>query len=430
MVIRRSRFLSLECTSKSLFYVALLIATASVFSASKVSWAQATGPGAIMETTVALEEAPGATFPWEGNAASGAGSLNTGNGNKLTTIPLVGWTGRGGLPVSLKLYHNSQAEGVSELGERWTHSYDIYLVHNPTTNDVTVQWGDSLSYVFAYHSGSSGGGGTPPGGGGMIPLSSGGSGGGGSSPYFQPPAGIYDDLTFTTDTNGGFTTFWLTTKSGLRYTFSNPVGNRWRCAAIADRNGNQINLTHDIQGYVTGITDPSNRALTFAYATVNGAKRLSSVTDPAGRVFSFTYHTAGNGAGSLASVVYPAPDGPASGGNPVISLAYNGDHRITGITDPRGNTTTFGYNSNGSLSWEKNPLNQQVSYAYTASYTDITDARGFTARHTYSGGRLVSVRDAQNFTESYGYDSSITGSVAPTARGKPGTTRMTAGGTC
>src|SRR5262245_50863857 len=66
----------------------------------------------------------GTPFPWEGSI----GTTNSGNGNKLTSIPIVSWTQRGGLPVNLSLVHNSQSGHNSELGQKWTHSFDIYMV--------------------------------------------------------------------------------------------------------------------------------------------------------------------------------------------------------------------------------------------------------------------------------------------------------------
>src|SRR4051812_18617952 len=41
-----------------------------------------------------VSSAPGSTYEWEGSM----GGTNTGNGNKLTFLPLVGWTQQGGLP--------------------------------------------------------------------------------------------------------------------------------------------------------------------------------------------------------------------------------------------------------------------------------------------------------------------------------------------
>ncbi len=61
---------------------------------------------------LAVSAASGPTYPWEASA----GGINTGNGNKLTQVPLVGWTARGGMPVSFTLAHNSQGVHNSELG--------------------------------------------------------------------------------------------------------------------------------------------------------------------------------------------------------------------------------------------------------------------------------------------------------------------------
>lgn len=54
----------------------------------------------------------GGTYEWEGTFAM----TNTGNGNKLTKIPLFGWTARGGMPIEMALYHNSHGTHNSELG--------------------------------------------------------------------------------------------------------------------------------------------------------------------------------------------------------------------------------------------------------------------------------------------------------------------------
>ena len=84
------------------------------------------------------DSAPGSTYPWEASVAG----TNTGNGNKLTSIPIVGWTGLGGMPVSFTLSHNSQSTHNSELGQKWTHSYDLYLVvaSGDSGNTATVHW--------------------------------------------------------------------------------------------------------------------------------------------------------------------------------------------------------------------------------------------------------------------------------------------------
>ena len=74
----------------------------------------------------------GSTYPWEVSVNGG----NTVNGNKLSSIPIVSWTARGGLPVSFTLNHSSQSTHDSELGSKWTHSFDIYLVNS--SGDLTL----------------------------------------------------------------------------------------------------------------------------------------------------------------------------------------------------------------------------------------------------------------------------------------------------
>ncbi|MCW3052193.1 MAG: repeat-containing protein, partial [Chthonomonadales bacterium] len=89
----------------------------------------------------------GSTFPWEASA----GGVNTGNGNKLTQVGLVSWTARGGMPVSFTLAHNSQGNHNSELGQKWTHSFDLYLIPgDPYADYVTmgVHWGDDTAIQF------------------------------------------------------------------------------------------------------------------------------------------------------------------------------------------------------------------------------------------------------------------------------------------
>lgn len=337
-------------------------------------------PGGEQQQQFALAVAPGATYPWEGSSSD----TNTGNGNKLTTVPLLRWDALGAVDVAFNLYHNSQGDGISELGNRWTHSYDLYLLLSPYDATASIKWGDALGIAFAYN------------------------------PYtgdYINAAGIHDTLTYTTGSGGAFTSFTLTTKAGVKYLYTNPVGNRWSCASITDRNGNVTTIAHNTLGYVTSVTDPSGRVLTFNY---NSSNQLTSVSDPASRTFSFSFNSSGN----LSSVTYPDPDGAGSLTSPVVSFSYDSSARITTLTDPRGNASTFSYNSNGSIAWEKDALLHQTSYSYTSSYTNITDARGNTIRHNYSSGCLSSVRNALMQTTSCTYDSDNNRTSVTDAAGK------------
>ena len=94
------------------------------------------GQQTAMPHAVSVADAAGGTYPWEGSV----GDANTGNGNKQTGIPIVGWTQRGGLPVSLALAHNSESNRNAELGQKWTHSYDIYLMSSGGTGGGSPSW--------------------------------------------------------------------------------------------------------------------------------------------------------------------------------------------------------------------------------------------------------------------------------------------------
>ncbi|MEP6755010.1 MAG: DUF6531 domain-containing protein [Chthonomonadales bacterium] len=119
--------------------IALIVICTSLLTVSNTVLAQ---------HAISLSLDSGSAFPWEGSRPSANGTVNTGNGNKLTSIALVGWTAKGGMPVDISLYHNSEGSHNSELGQKWTWSYDIYLSVDSMTGDVTVHWGNDLSYTF------------------------------------------------------------------------------------------------------------------------------------------------------------------------------------------------------------------------------------------------------------------------------------------
>ena len=130
--------------------------------------------------------ASGETYPWEGNV----GSTNTGNGNKITPLHVVKWTQRGGLPVDVTLYHSSQSNHNSELGQKWTFSQDIYLVGlgggtDGSIGNIAVHWGDDTAYAFTND----------------------------GSNNFTPATGIHDSLVYNID--GSLT---LTTRTRLSTT--------------------------------------------------------------------------------------------------------------------------------------------------------------------------------------------------------------------
>ncbi|WP_025228633.1 RHS repeat-associated core domain-containing protein [Fimbriimonas ginsengisoli] len=342
-----------------------------------------TEPAQIPPHSLAVAAEPGTTYPWEGST----NGVNTGNGNKLTKIPLVSWTGRGGMPVEFSLYHNSQTNYEDELGKGWTWSYDIYI--NNLTGNPVVHWGDGLSIPFT--SSDSGGtttaGGTTGGGGGGTEALAPGAMGETIAPHgpsawyttYTAPAGVYDALL-----HNGDGTWTVTKKTGEKYQF-NSAG---FCTAIQDRNGNQITLTLNSSNYCTQISDQTGRHISISVSS----GKFTSITDPLGRTWSFTR----NGSDCLTTVTWPVLDAVTY----TDWFTYDTSGRILTHTDRRGKVWTRTYNTDGSIATEVDPLSHTTSYGYTSSATTITDPLSHVATDNYSSGALASSQDESGFSES------------------------------
>jgi hypothetical protein len=88
----------------------------------------------------------GAPFPWQ----AAVYGVNTANGNRLTKVPIVGWRCRGRLAIDLELAHSSYSTEEEMLGKKWTHTFDIALVQDPSNNGgIWLHWGDGQCYEYA-----------------------------------------------------------------------------------------------------------------------------------------------------------------------------------------------------------------------------------------------------------------------------------------
>ena len=325
---------------------------------------------------------PGPAYSWEGSV----GDVKTGNGDKLTSIPIVSWVQEGGLPIELTFNHNSQSSRNGELGPKWTCNYDISEKPDASGN-VTVYWGDGRVYTFMKSSTS------------------------GATTYFSAPAGIHDTLIDVVGTAGD--AYTLTTHDNVSYRFNAytgyaPPGNGTQglsASGPTDENGNFTSVLRNSQvGYITTAQDYSTgRTITIGYDASN---RMNSVTDPLGRKWTLSYDTNGN----LAHIYWPV----INGATPSINLGYDANHNITSYQDLRGNTSTFAYNvTNNSIAWEQDNLGNQTTFQYgvdangnaNALDTTIVDPNGHKIVHTYNtAGQLASVTDALGYTEYYSYD--------------------------
>lgn len=295
--------------------------------------------------------APGGTVPIGGGLS---GETNTNTGNKLTTLPIVGWSSRGDSAVGFTLYHNSIGAYNGALGQGWSHAYDVSIAYT-TGSSAIVRMADGLQVPYTESSGT-----------------------------FTPPAGWYHNL--VKNTNGSWT---LTFKNQSKYQF-NSAG---LLTAVQDRAGNSVSVNRNAGGQITTVTSPDGRALTFAYDANN---QVSSVTDPTSRVWSFSY----NGSGQLTGVTYPVLSGTLY----TRGFTYNAAHDILTETDLRGKVWSWTYDSVGKMLSFTNPLNLTTGYSYTASATTITFPNGTNRTDNYSSGLIASSVDQAGFSESYVYD--------------------------
>ena len=139
----------------------------------------------------------------------------------------------------------------------------------------------------------------------------------------------------------------------------------------------------------------------------NVGERLMHLIDPSGRRTTYGYDSAGR----LTSVVDKL--GNSAGQDPNAhkwQYGYDGPGRhIATLTDPDGRLrTTNTYDSYGRLLTQKDGLNNQTGYAYSAAQTVLTDPRGHASTPSFDAqGRIISQVDvvgANTYTASYSYD--------------------------
>jgi RHS repeat-associated protein len=302
--------------------------------------------------------APGVPVSWVGSLDG----VNTGTGNKCIQVPIVSWTARGGMPVSLSLYYNSESAYNGATGPKWTTSYDIGISFDGS-GDATMTWGDGGAYTLAWT----------------------------GSTYVDPP-GVFDTL------NHVGSIFVLTTKYQTQYTYQ-IVGGSWLCTSISDENGNTITIGRNSDGTINTVTDPTGRVITFGYYVGSGLKLIDAISDPISRSWSISY----TGAPSCLTDVYqPTLDSYAH----AYIFGYSTGSFISSEENLNLNTSTFQCNSDGSLAWEKDPLGHETSFTYGSTSTTVTDPNGHTTVDTYdTSGRRVSTTDALSDTENYTWDS-------------------------
>ncbi len=301
----------------------------------------------------------GPAMPWEGSF----GDIASINGNKNTDIPLVSWTARGGMEVEFSLVHNNLSTHNSELGPKWCHSFEHFLMVDSQTGDVTIHYGNDGTCYFTKNVNGT----------------------------YTPPAGIHDTLV----ANGNpITSYDLTTHDQTTLHFTKPNGNDWYCVTISDLNGNAISISYNSSNYITSISDPTSRSISLTY---NGSNMITTITDSLSRQWSLSY----NGSGQLSQITYPTVGGNSYN----VQFGYDSQSNISSLTDKRSNVWSFSYDLFNQISGITNPLTHVSSLSYTSTTATFTDPNNHSVVHTYSSGNCVTVTDPLNKTDNYVFDS-------------------------
>jgi len=144
-------------------------------------------------------------------------------------------------------------------------------------------------------------------------------------------------------------------------------------ASVTDRLGNTTQYTYDADRELTETTDPLSHTVQMGY---NPAGKLDSLTDPNSHTTTWTLDAESRVTGKQYA------DGTTQ------SIAYeSSDSLIAQVTDGLGQTTTYGYNSDDTVSaigYYSNQSTPGVSYTYDPAYRRLTSMTDGTGTTTYS----------------------------------------------
>lgn len=212
----------------------------------------------------------------------------------------------------------------------------------------------------------------------------------------------------------GAADYWLLEKADSREIsrYELVSGHLFRLASIADPNGNTLTLSYNSNGQLARVTDAVGRQLVFGYGAGN---HPVSVQTPGGLQASFAYDSRGN---LVRTVDLYGTE---------ILYEYDADNLMTAMSFA-GKTTRFLYDSTGGwkhLASVTDAEGQVRTYVGTLSGSRITDPRGNTTVYTrnpdgstgavtrpsgyvisnsYINGQLMSRRDRNENTTSFQYD--------------------------
>jgi RHS repeat-associated protein len=188
--------------------------------------------------------------------------------------------------------------------------------------------------------------------------------------------------------------------------------------------GKSTRFTYDVIGNTTSVSNPTGATTTYTYDNLG---RQTSVKNAKDVVVDYLYDANGNriqmkdgrnvntryqynDKGLLVSVTENYRSGVTGDNetNVTTEYSYDANGNRTGITDAKGNETTFTYDELNRLVSESDALDNTTSYSYDAAGKRVTvaDAMGRTTRYTYSVRGLLTNIDYPDpdADVSYSYD--------------------------
>jgi len=326
----------------------------------------------LITTEKARSAGPG--HPWQG----GPDDVNLYSLAKQTSLRLIGWNARGGLPVGLSLHHNSQANTSNPaLGKKWQHSYDTHLQvwTQSGVKRAALVWGDHTVQMFQESQGS-----------------------------WVPDDG-YRSVLAAEGTGYSVT---LKSQVVLHFQAFPQVGNtmlvprRYRLASMVDPSGNQIQYQYDGQSRLIRVDDPSGRSLFFSYSQ----SKLSAVdfVAPGGTVSSWNFIY--DGLGRLIHVGLPPVTTDSGLQAYAVRYEYDANGNVRKVIDCEGYTSLYGYNGDriNFAQWPGNSSAECATYDASGNLRVVTDPMGNVTHYEYDGlSRLIRHQDASFFDVYYEY---------------------------
>ncbi|MED3662990.1 DNRLRE domain-containing protein [Ureibacillus terrenus] len=356
----------------------------------------------------------------EHSLVGGTSYTNLTTGNNVVQYTDFSITGRGNFGFDFTRTYNSKSVEDSPLGYRWTFTGNEKLTEVYNRNEVIYTDADGTAHTFIYNP---------------------------STQMYQSPKGKY--LTLRKVTNG----YEIIDKYGIKTFFEREAPDWTTYVTVAkirykeDRHGNRITYNYDSNNRLINVTDPSGRMLTLTYnaqgkiaqiqfegrkvvytydtngrlKTVDQYKnateysrteyqynsdgRLATIIDPNGRKTDFTYNQE-----FLQKVQEPSGEGAEKDlpTRPGTTYTYDTVNRITTVTEPEGNTTTYYTNSNFVTIKMVDAAGQEIQFVLDDNYNplEIINPDGTKVVNTYdSKGNLLTTTDEEGNRTTYTYDS-------------------------